>query len=62
MALQSLLKGIPGALGMQSRGPFTTVFYGIPSVHGQKGISILPSPMALQSYSWGVRYAIARPL
>ncbi|PUU72247.1 hypothetical protein B9Z19DRAFT_728248 [Tuber borchii] len=42
-------EGIPGALGMQSRSPFTTSFYAMPFVYRQKGVPIRAFSMALQS-------------
>ncbi|PUU79156.1 hypothetical protein B9Z19DRAFT_1082522 [Tuber borchii] len=43
------IPSIPGALGMRSQSPFPTAFYAIQSTHSQKGISIQPFSMALQS-------------
>ncbi|PUU82483.1 hypothetical protein B9Z19DRAFT_1190353 [Tuber borchii] len=48
-ATESSEGGIPGALGMRSRSPFTKAFYPIPSAHRQKDVSIRAFSMALES-------------
>ncbi|PUU74923.1 hypothetical protein B9Z19DRAFT_1132251 [Tuber borchii] len=56
---------ILGALGVRSRSSSMTVFYAIPTVHGQRDVTIRAFSIALQSLlegdSQSVKYAIRKP-
>ncbi|PUU76223.1 hypothetical protein B9Z19DRAFT_1130056 [Tuber borchii] len=53
--IESSEGGVPGALSMRSRSPFTMAFHAILSVYRQKDVPVRAFPMALQSLlKWGL--------